>query len=112
MRAHSPSLAHNSSTLALGGAVHFDHGGPGAVEAFGLPLSGGVDAHFAAVVGQAAGVVERVDRAEGELNIAFRVDVVGDTERDFADVLDVAILVDNDDDLGETWPGRGTRWRS
>ena len=35
----------------FGGAVHLDHGGPGAGEAFGLPLAGGVDAHLGAVVG-------------------------------------------------------------
>ena len=46
-------------------------------------------------------MIERVDGAEGELNIALRIDVVGDAENDFAHVLDIAILIDNQDALGE-----------
>src|ERR1700689_5342384 len=81
--------------------VHFDHGGPGSGEAFSGPFAGGVDAHFAAVVGHAGGVVKRVDGAEGELNVAFGVDVVGDAEGDFGEVLNVAVFVDDDDAFGE-----------
>ena len=36
-----------------------------------------------------------------ELDVALGVDVVGDAEGDFGKVLDVAILVDDDDALGE-----------
>ncbi len=32
--------------FGFSGAVHFDHCGPGAGEAFGLPFAGGVDAHL------------------------------------------------------------------
>src|SRR5258706_12694375 len=39
--------------------IHDNLIGPGAGEAFGGPFAGGVDAHLGAVVGQAAGVVER-----------------------------------------------------
>ena len=45
------------------GAIHLDHRGPGAGKAFSLPLSCGVDAHLGAVVGQAGGMIERIDRA-------------------------------------------------
>ena len=61
----------------------------------------GVDAHLGAVVGQARGVVEGVDGAEGELDVALGVDVIGDAENDFADVLHVAVFIDDDDALGE-----------
>ena len=46
-------------------------------------------------------MVERVDGAEGELDVALGVDVVGDAEGDFGEVLHVAVLVDDDDALGE-----------
>ena len=85
----------------LGLAVHFYHGGPGAGEALGLPFAGGVDAHLGAVVGQAGGVIERVDGAEGELDVTLGVYVVGYAQDDLGDVLHVAVLVDDDDDFGE-----------
>ena len=80
---------------------HGEHGGPGACEAFGGPFAGGVDAHFGAEVGEAGGVVKRVDGAQGELNVAFGVDVVGGAEGDFGEVVGVAVFVDDDDALGE-----------
>ena len=46
-------------------------------------------------------MIERVDGAEGELNVALGIDVVGDAEDDFAHVLHIAILIDNQDALGE-----------
>src|ERR1035437_6939661 len=96
-----PQLGPEGVDAGFGGAVHFDDGGPGAGEAFGLPFAGGVDAHLGAVVGQARGVVERVDGAEGELDVALGVDVVGYPQDDLGNILDVAVLVDDDDDFGE-----------
>ena len=46
-------------------------------------------------------MVERVDGAEGELDVALGVDVVGYAQDDFGNVLHVAVLVDDDDDFGE-----------
>ena len=46
-------------------------------------------------------MVERVDGAEGELDVAFGVDVVEGAESDFGEVVDVAVFVDDDDALGE-----------
>src|ERR1700741_4089774 len=46
-------------------------------------------------------MIERVDGAERELDVALWVDVVGHAEDDFAYVLHVAVLVDYDDALGE-----------
>ncbi len=46
-------------------------------------------------------MIERVDGAEGELDVALGVDVVGHAQDDLGDVLDVAVLVDDDDDFGE-----------
>ena len=46
-------------------------------------------------------MVERIDGAESELDVALGVDVVGDAQDDFGHVLHVAILVDDDDALGE-----------
>src|SRR5580704_3493531 len=81
--------------------VHRDLVRPGAREAFSGPLSGRVDAHLGAVVGEPGSVVERVDGAERELDVAFRIDVVEDLQRDLADVLHVHIFVDDEDALGE-----------
>src|SRR6202042_2081049 len=80
-------------------SVHGEHGGPGAGEAFGRPLARGVDTHLAAVVRETACVVERVDGAQGELDVALGVDVVGDAQGDLREVLDVAVFVDDDDAL-------------
>ena len=85
----------------FGGAVHFDHGGPGAVEAFGLPFARGVDAHLGTVVRQARGVIERIDGTESELDVALRVDVVRYSEDNLSNVLHVAILIHHDDAFGE-----------
>ena len=46
-------------------------------------------------------MVERVDRAERELDVALGVDVVGGAEGDFGEVVHVAVFVDDDDALGE-----------
>src|ERR1700751_293623 len=57
-------------------AVHLDHRGPGPVEALRRPLPRRVDPHLAPVVRQTRGVIERIDRPHGELDIALRIDVV------------------------------------
>jgi len=44
-------------------------------------------------------VVERVDGAESELDVAFGVDVVQDFEGDVGEVLNVYVFVDHDDDF-------------
>ena len=46
-------------------------------------------------------MVERVDRAQRKLNVAFGIDMVQNLERDLADVLHVHILVNHDDALSE-----------
>src|ERR1700719_77527 len=75
-----PQLLHELCPLTvhelLGLGVHDNFGGPGAGEAFAGPPAGGVDAHLRSVVWQARGVVEGIDRAEGELNVALGIDVV------------------------------------
>src|SRR5262245_10727553 len=55
---------------------HCDDVRPGPGEAFTGPFAGCVDPHFRTVVGQAAGVVERIDRPHDKLDIALRVDVI------------------------------------
>ena len=79
--------------------IHHDFVGPGAGEAFGGPFAGGVDAHLRAVVGEAAGVVERIDGAERELDVALGIDVVENFESDVGEILHVNIFVDDDDAL-------------
>ena len=96
-----PSFFQRASIFDFTSGVHGEHGGPGAGEAFGGPFACGVDAHLAAVVGEAGGVVEGVDGAEGELDVALGVDVVGGAESDFGEVLHVAVFVDDDDAFGE-----------
>src|SRR5579872_5430717 len=80
---------------------HADHIGPGAGEALFFPLAGRIDAHLRAVVGQAAGMVQRVDRPEDKLNVALRVDVIERLPDHLADVLHVHILVHDDNALRE-----------
>ena len=46
-------------------------------------------------------MVERVDGAESELDVAFGIDVVEDFEGDVGDVLHIDVFVDHDDALGE-----------
>ena len=43
-------------------------------------------------------MIERVDGAESELDVALGVDVVGGAEGDLGEVLDVAVLIDDDAD--------------
>jgi hypothetical protein len=45
-------------------------------------------------------VIERVDGAERELDVALGIDVVGYAQDDFGNVLHVAVLVDNYNALG------------
>jgi hypothetical protein len=70
-------------------------------EAFAGPLPGRVDAHLGTVVGKSAGVIERIDGAEHELNVALGVDIVERLPRDFAVILHIHVFVDDDDHLGE-----------
>jgi hypothetical protein len=46
-------------------------------------------------------VVERIDGAECELDVALGIDVVENFQRDVGEILHVYIFVDHDDDLGE-----------
>ena len=46
-------------------------------------------------------MVERIDGAEGELNVALGIDVVEDFECDLADVLHVDVFIYHDNALGE-----------
>src|SRR5262249_50678546 len=71
-----PELLAEGVDAALDLGIHADHLGPGPREAFLAPFAGGVDAHLRAEVRQAAGVVERIDGALGELDVALGVDVV------------------------------------
>ena len=82
--AYSPSFAHIASHFGFGRAVHLDHRRPRPLEAFGLPLARRVDAHLRSVVGQARGVVERIDGTERELNVALGIDVVGHAQHYFS----------------------------
>src|SRR5262245_44098836 len=75
--------------------------GPGAREPLRRPLPRGVDPDLRAEVREARGVVEGLDRAEDELEVALRVDVVERLPGDLARVLDVRVGVEDDDDLRE-----------
>src|ERR1700683_9258 len=79
--------------------IHHNLIGPRPCEAFGRPFASGVDAHLGAVIGEARGVIERVDGAESELDVALRVDVIKNFQSDVGNVLHVDILVDHDDGL-------------
>ena len=103
-----PPLGHTLLRLR----VHGDLVGPGTGEAFAGPLACGVDAHLGAEVRQARGVVERINRSEGELNVALRVDVVQHLQRDFADVLHVRRLHRRRGCTWSTWPVPAPRCRS
>src|SRR4051794_36566006 len=97
---HSEYFIRNCATLllesqffpAFGYAIlhvlrHVEDFGPGALEAFTRPLARGIDAHLGTEVGETRGVVEGVDRAERELNVALRVDVVQGAPNNFANIL-------------------------
>ena len=46
-------------------------------------------------------MVQRVDRAQRELDVALGIDVVGDAEGDFGEVLHVAIFIHNHNAFSE-----------
>jgi len=50
-----PKLLPQRIHARFGSAIHLDHGRPGALKTFRLPLPRSVDAHLRAVVGQPAG---------------------------------------------------------
>src|SRR5581483_2226020 len=87
-----PPLRHAS----LGRLVHADFFGPVAGEAFGGPFARGVYTHFRSIIWQPRGVVERIDGAEGELDVALGVDVVQHFQRDLADVLHIDVFIDHE----------------
>ena len=60
--------------------IHADLVRPGTRKTLGRPLAGGVNAHLGAEVGQSRGMVERIHRPQRELNVALRIDVVGDPQ--------------------------------
>src|ERR1035438_5454325 len=65
---------------------HLNHAGPGAREALGGPFARGVDSHLRAVIRQAAGMVERIHRAQRKLDVALGIDIVQGFPGHFADV--------------------------
>src|SRR5262249_35675867 len=74
---------------------------PWAAESFAGPFSRSVNAHFGAVIREAAGVVQRVDWAKDELDIPLRIDVVQRFPCYLAIVLHVDIFVDHYDAFRE-----------
>src|SRR5262245_55461729 len=84
--------------LHLGG--HLDLRRPLARALVG-PLRRRVEADLAAEGREHRGVVELVDRAVGEDDVALRVDVRADAEEDVLVVVDVHVLVDDDHGLRE-----------
>src|SRR5262249_51360273 len=85
----------------FGALVHEDFAWPGTRKSFTRPFTGGIDAHFGTEIRQARSVVERIDRAQGKLNIALGIDVVQYFERDLAQVLHVDVFVNHDDAFRE-----------
>src|SRR5579863_85270 len=85
--------------LCLG--IHDNFIGPRAREALAGPLARGIDAHFRPEVWQPAGMVERIDRTEGELDVALRIDVVEDLQCHIGQILHVNIFIHDDDALRE-----------
>src|SRR2546422_7477314 len=81
--------------------IHHDPVRPLAREPFFLPFASGVDAHLRAEGEGAAGVVEHVDRPQGEPHVALGVDVVERHPPRLPRVLNVHILIEHDDHLGE-----------
>src|SRR5438477_10855366 len=79
---------------------HLDHIRPGSREAFARPLSGRVDSHFRTVIGQAAGMVQRIHRALDELDVALGVDVIQGLPGDLAVILHVHAFIHYHDHLG------------
>src|SRR5580700_11129253 len=61
--------------------IHADLIRPRPGKAFRRPLTRGVDAHLRAEVRQPRGVIERIDRAQRELDVALRIDVVQHLQR-------------------------------
>src|SRR4029077_8692457 len=86
---------------ALYFGTHRDHTRPRAREAFAGPLARGVDAHLRSVVGQTAGMVQRIHRAHHELYVALRVDIVQRLPRHLAVVLHVHVFIHYYDHLGK-----------
>src|SRR2546422_306151 len=77
--------------------IHHDPVRPLAREPFFLPFASGVDAHLRAEGEGAAGVVEHVDRPQGEPHVALGVDVVERHPPRLPRVLNVHILIEHDD---------------
>jgi len=68
-----PQRVPHGVDFGFGGGGHAEDFWPWSCEAFGGPFAGGVDAHLAAVVGQTRSAIERIDGAQGELNVALRI---------------------------------------
>jgi hypothetical protein len=72
-------------------------------------LVGRVDAELAAVALERRRVIELVERALGEHDVALRVDVRADAEEHLVVVVHVHVLVDDDDRLRQAEQARAPR---
>src|SRR3990172_186971 len=96
-----PELLPDRVDLRLHLGRHLQDGGPLAQVPLLLPLAGPVDADLPAERERVGRVVEDVGRADGEVEVALRVDVGADAPDDLANVLHVHVVVHDDADLRE-----------
>src|ERR1700733_6562552 len=73
--------------------IHHNFIGPRSGETLASPLARGVDTHLRSEVRQPASVIQGIDWAERELNIALRVDVVECLQHNIAEILHVHVFV-------------------
>src|SRR5215468_3599712 len=92
-----PATADERSNLVR----HHDLIGPGLADAVRLVLLGGVDPELATEAMTDSGVVEVVHGSIHEHEVSSGIDVAGDTPGHFGQVLDVDMLGDHHDRLGE-----------
>src|SRR3990170_3518150 len=80
---------------------HLDLIGPGPGESLPRAFPRCVDPHFAAEACLRTGMIEYVERAVNDHDIALRVHVVHDLPGHFRIVVDVHVLIADDHELGE-----------
>ena len=73
--------------------------GPRAGKAFAGPFARGVNAHFGAEILHSSGVIQGVDRAQSELDIALWIDGTQRFPDDFAVVVHIHVVVHHHENL-------------
>src|SRR5215831_18920300 len=83
---------------------HFDFPGPRPTEALRFPLPGSVNPHLGPKIRKPGRVIELIDRPQGELYVAFGIDVIQHSPGYPVEVPDVDVLIHDDYALSQHSP--------